>query len=82
MAIPRKVALDRLHKLQPRVTEHLNKIYANPGHSSQKHWRHEVRTWLGVMESMVQHVGQKTGAEWRPILQNLRERLDAAPQGP
>jgi hypothetical protein len=77
MAIERKVALSRLATYRRQAQEHLQKIRNNPGHSSQNHWRHEVRVWLGIMETMVQHVGQKTGAEWRSIVDTLRKQLEA-----
>jgi hypothetical protein len=77
MAIERKVALGRLLKSQVLAQKHLQKIRDHPEHSSRNHWRHEVRLWLGVMESMVEHVGKKTSAQWRQVIENLRELLEA-----
>jgi hypothetical protein len=79
MAIERKVALERLATFQQLTQRHLQKIIDHPGHSSQNHWRHEVRVWLGIMEAMVEHVGKKTAAEWRPILDEIRAQLEAQP---
>ncbi len=80
MAIARKIALQRLRKYRLRVEELLHKIRDHPGHSSQDHWRHEVRVWLGIMESMVQHVGKKTSTEWGSSIEEFREQLTTEPQ--
>jgi hypothetical protein len=69
MAIPRKRALERLEVFLKRVDEHLALMASEPGAPALPHWIHETRVWLIQMEEMLRHVGKKTSAEWRAIIE-------------
>ena len=76
MAIPRKDALRRLRSLLPEVDKHLNSIASEPDATWVGHWMHEARNWLQQMEAMLNHVGKKTSAEWRAIIEIRKATLE------
>ena len=64
MAISRSQALNRMEGLSVEVVKHLAKIAAKPLSRDVPHWTTEIRTWIGEIERLNQHVGKKTGQEW------------------
>jgi hypothetical protein len=39
-------------------------------------WKHEAQNWLQQMEEMLPHVGKKTSAEWRSIIEERKTDLE------
>lgn len=76
MGIGRKRALERLNSLAEVVEEHLQKIESQPKSDSVPHYRSEVRAWLGTMNSMIRHVGKKTGETWTARLAEYDRRIE------
>jgi hypothetical protein len=78
MAIPRKKALERLGGLEELVLYHLDDhIPATMLQSPQDipHWRKEVNAFLDQMDALAGHDGERTGAEWRARIAEMRRRL-------
>ena len=76
MAIPRKDALKRLRSLLLQVDKHIEALATEPDATSVSHWKHEARNWLQQMEEMLPHVGKKTSAEWRAIIEIRKAKLE------
>jgi hypothetical protein len=76
MALPRKRGLKRLHSFASRVEEHLAKIRREPTHEAVLHWMGEIDNWLGQMEELLPHVGQKTAREWQARIRAFRSALE------
>jgi len=76
MAIPRKDALKRLRSLLLQVDKHIEALASEPDATSVAAWKHEARNWLQQMEEMLPHVGKKTSAEWRAIIEIRKAKLE------
>jgi hypothetical protein len=78
MPITRKKALERIKGLENAVLYHLNDhIPSAIGTSPQDipHWRKEVNSFLDQMDALAEHVGVKTGAQWRARIAELHRQL-------
>jgi len=62
--------------LLPEVDEHIRWLASEPDAKSVGHWKHEARNWLQQMEEMLPHVGKKTSAEWRAIIEIRKAKLE------
>jgi hypothetical protein len=78
MARKRKEALEKIESLVPEVDRHVERVLANPGHSSRRKWKHEALSWLHQMEALLPHVGQKTAAKWQARINSWRAALAEA----
>jgi hypothetical protein len=76
MAIPRKDALKRLRSLLPEIDKHIQALTLEPNDTAVAHWKHESRNWLIQMEEMLPHVGKKTSAKWRAIIEDRKAKLE------
>lgn len=75
MGLSRKQALKRIAGLAAQVEEHLTKIDENPNSRELPHWSHEVRIWIGQIESLIDNIGSKTETQWRAKIDTWREQL-------
>jgi len=71
----RKDALKRANGLAPQIEEHLDKIGDNPASRDVPHWMREVRAWIGQIEAMLPHLGQKTAEDWARRIEGWRARI-------
>jgi hypothetical protein len=76
MAIPRKDALKRLGSLLPEIDKHIQALTSEPKNTAVAHWKHECRNWLIQIEEMLPHVGKKTSAKWRAIVEDRKAKLE------
>jgi len=79
MSRKRKDALAKIVNLIPTMDRHLERILANPEHSSRNKWKAEALGWIHQMEAMIPHVGKKTAAEWQARIDKWRATLEAIP---
>jgi hypothetical protein len=72
----RKDALKRLNGLSRQVEEHLEKIRTDRANDAYLHWVGEIESWLLQMESVVSHLGKKTGNEWADKIDEWKRELE------
>jgi hypothetical protein len=77
MGIARRRALQRVDALSVLIREHLAKMIMEPGASSARHWRIEVRTWIAQVERLSGAVGSRTGQEIKKSIAVWKQQLGA-----
>ena len=80
MSRRRKDALAKIASYIPDMQRHLDRILANPEHSSRNKWKSEALGWILQMEALIPHVGKKTAAEWQARIARWRASLEDLPR--
>ena len=80
MSRKRKDALDKIESHVGQVERHLNRVLAEPRHTSRDKWVSEALGWLLQMEALLPHVSKKTAAEWQARIDNWRGFLEGIPE--